>query len=80
MKTKIVLCPTLRFAFYEWQRLADTYADMWVNVCRKSMSLTSKTGVKYIFRSENEMDKLKGFHGDFISWDEVDPQESEDKK
>jgi len=79
MTTKIVLCPTLRFAFYEWHRLADAYSDMWVDVCRKPMSLTSKMGVKYIFCSENEMDKLKGFHGDFISWDEIEPQESEDK-
>lgn len=43
------------------------------------MSLTSKMGTKYIFCSENETYKLKGFHGDFISWDEVDPRESEDK-
>lgn len=77
MKTKIVLCPTLRYAFYEWLRLADTYYDMWADICRKPMSLTSKTGVKYIFCSENETDKLKGFNGDFIRLDEVDLQESE---
>lgn len=78
MKTKIILCPTLRFAFYEWHRLANMYSDMWVNVCRKPMSLTSRMGVKYIFHLENEMDKLKGFHGDFIRWDEVDPQERDE--
>ena len=79
MKTKIVVCPTLRYAFYEWHRLADTYSDMWANICRKPMSLTSKMGVKYIFLSENETDKLKGFHGEFISWDEVEPQEISDR-
>lgn len=73
MKTKMVVCPTLRRAFYEWHKLADTYSDMWINICRKPMSLTSKTGVKYIFCSENETYKLKGFHEDFIRWDMVEP-------
>jgi len=73
MKTKMVVCPTLRFAFYEWHRLANTYSNMWADICRKPMSLTSKTGVKYIFCSENETHKLKGFHEDFIRWDMVEP-------
>lgn len=73
MKTKIVLCPTLRFAFYEWHRLADTYSYMWVEICRKPMSLTSVTGTKYIFCSINETDKLKGFYDEvFINIDEID--------
>ena len=80
MKTEIVLCPTLRRAFYEWHRLADTYPDMWVNVCRKPMSLTSKMGVKYIFCSDNETDKLKGFHADFTSIDDIELQESDDQE
>lgn len=50
-------------------------SDIWVNVCRKSMSLTSKYGVKYIFHSENESDGLRGCHADFITIDEVEPQE-----
>lgn len=75
MKTKIVVCPTLKYAFYEWHRLADKYSDMWTYICRKPMSLTSKMGIKYIFISENETDKLKGFHGDFIRLDEVNPLE-----
>lgn len=73
MKTKIVLCTTLRYAFYEWHRLADTYSDMWVNVGRKPMSLTNRMGVKYIFLSENEIDRLKGFNGDIIGCNEVEP-------
>jgi len=83
MKTIIVSCPTLRRAFYEWHRLADNYPDIWINVCRKPMSLTSKYGVKYIFRSENEIHELKGFRGDIIAVDDlllVEPQESEDKE
>ena len=81
MKTKIVLCPTLRVAFYEWHRLADTYSYMWVEICRKPMSLTSITGTKYIFCSENETDKLKGLRVDFIGIDEIELQakEKEDK-
>lgn len=81
MKTEIVLCPSLRRAFYEWHRLADTYPDMWIDVCRKPMSLTSIYGVKYIFCSENEQYKLRGFHGDIISFDEfeIEPQERSDK-
>lgn len=75
MKTKIVVCPTLRYAFYEWHRLVDTYSDMWAYICRKPMSLTSRMGVKYIFLSENETDKLKGFRGDIIGVDEVNPLE-----
>lgn len=45
------------------------------------MSLTSIYGVKYIFRSDNEIDKLYGFHGDIISVDEfeIEPQERSDK-
>ena len=80
MTTKIVICPTLRRAFYEWNRLADTYPDMWVDVCRNPMSLTSKYGVKYIFHSENETYKLRGYHADFISIDEFDMKsESEEE-
>lgn len=74
MKTKIVICPTLRRAFYEWHRLADTYADMWVDIRRKPMSLTSALGVKYVFCSEAETDIIKGLHGDLISIEEIDIQ------
>ena len=81
MKTKIVLCPTLKFASYEWHRLVDTYPDMWVKVSKRNpMSLTSKYGVKYVFYSENETDKLKGLRGDFISWNEIDPRKGEVNK
>lgn len=79
MKTKIVVCPTLRYAFYEWHRLADKYSDMWVNICRKPMSLTSKMGVKYIFCSEDEVDKLKGFHGHIIGVGTVNPHEGSEE-
>lgn len=79
MKTEIVLCPTLRRAFYEWHRLADTYPDMWTDICRNPMSLTSIYGVKYIFRSDNEPDKLYGFHGDVIVVDEFELPESEER-
>jgi len=72
MKTKIVLCPTLRRAVYEWHRLADTYPDMWVDICRKPMSLTSVLGVKYVFHSETETDIIKGLRGDLISVDEFE--------
>lgn len=78
MKTEIVLCPTLRRAFYEWHRLVNAYPDMWTDVCRKPMSLTSIYGVKYIFRSENETDKLRGLHVDIISIDELPNAESEE--
>ncbi len=64
-------------ALYEWRRFADAYSDMWVDVHRRPMTLTSKTGVTYIFHSKAEVDKLKGYHADFISCDEVDPLESE---
>ena len=80
MTTKIVLCPTLRRAFYEWHRLADTYPDYWVNVCEKPMSLTSVLGTKYIFCSVNEVDKLAGHKSDdFVAIDEISPRpESEE--
>ena len=77
MKTKIVICPTLERALYEWRRFANAYPDMWIDVRRRPMTLTSKTGVTYIFHSKAEVDKLKGYHADFISCDEVDPLESE---
>lgn len=72
MVTKIVLCPTLRHAFLEWHRLADKYFDIWANIRRKPMSLTSKMGVEYIFYTENEVSTLRGYHGDFIGIDDVD--------
>ena len=77
MKTKIILCSSLKFAFYEWHRLADKYYNMWANICRKPLSLTSTTGTKYIFWPEYEIDKLD-ISGDFISVNEVNPQESEE--
>ena len=72
VKTKIVICPTLRRAFYEWQRLANTYPDMWTNICKNPMCLTSTTGTKYIFHLEDELNKLRGCHADFISIDEFE--------
>ena len=83
MKTIIVLCPTLRRALNEWHRLADTYPDMWINVRRKPMSLTSKYGVKYIFFSENEPEKIRGLYGDIVSIDDIslfEQTESEGEK
>ena len=71
MKTKIIIFPTLRYAFYEWHRLIDTYPDSWVEVCRKPMSLTTKDGTNYVFHSESEVYCLKGCHAEFISPDEI---------
>jgi hypothetical protein len=46
---------------------------MWVNMNRKNpMSLTSISGTKYIFITENEMDRLLGFNTDIISIDEFE--------
>ena len=78
MKTEIILCPTVRVALYAWHRLTDTYPDMFVNICRNPMSLTSITGTKYIFCPENETYKLKGLRCDFISIDEFDIHENEE--
>jgi len=71
IKTRIILCPTLRRAYYEWHKLATTYPDMWIKCCRNPMSLTSVTGIKYMFYLENEIDKLRGRRADFISVDDI---------
>lgn len=68
---KIVLCDTLRRAFYWFNELAYKYPDLWIKKSREPMSLTSTYGVRYIFRSKTEFDKIRGARADIISIDKV---------
>ena len=78
LKEVIIVCPTLRRAFYEWHRLAENCTEMWVDVCRKPMSLTSVTGTKYIFHSENEQRYLYGTNANIIAIDDFVGEKTND--
>lgn len=71
-KLSIVVFPTMRQAVYEWRRLKNTYSDAWIECRQYPMSLTSVTGMKYMFYSETETDKLRGLRGDFITIDDIE--------
>ena len=64
---RIVMCNTLRRAFYEVNELAHKYPDLWIEKNRKPLSLTSIFGVRYIFHSETEVYALRGSRSDIIS-------------
>lgn len=72
MITKVVVCDSLREAFYYWHKFAAKYYDTWVEVHRKPMSLVSNTH-KYIFHSQFETDYLRRYSkDDFVSANEFD--------
>jgi len=67
MVEKYVLFPTLRKAINEFERLQKTYPNMLVKAQIHPMTLESVHGVRYIFCTETEADKMRGTTAEFIS-------------
>ena len=72
MRSFIILCPTMQQAYHVRDELLDTYPTVWIKSRNKPMSLTSITGTKYRFLSENEADKLWGLCADIIYIDDLE--------
>ena len=71
MIDKIVLCNTLRSAFYWFNELNRKYPSLWIAKSRESMSLTSTYMVRYIFCSATQADKLRATRSEIISIDKA---------
>lgn len=71
-KKVMVMCPTLRYATQEWERLRKL-SGLWIESTRHPLTITSYTGTKYYFVSETEGSRRsRGFHGEIVSIDEFE--------
>ena len=69
-KTVIILCPTVRRAVYEWERLAQL--PFWMAISKSKLTLTSIFGNTWKFVGETEGQRgLRGYHAEIISVDDL---------
>lgn len=75
MNDYIVLCTSYNAAVSEWLRIRAAY-PIWVNSSRHPLTLTSCTGVHYVFHSEQAGNRLRGLKGEFIGVEELEQHAS----
>ena len=75
-KTVIILCPTVRRAVYEWERLARL--PFWMAISKPDLTLTSIFVNTWKFVGETEGQRgLRGYHAEIIGIDDFDWNEEE---